>query len=170
MIDISNLSTQQLFELHSEIEDKLRKDEIICTANKPTGELAEFLFLKAYPKWKKAANSQAGFDAIGPAPNKLRYQIKGRRLLKPNGSRQLSAIRNLEKGHFDFLAGLFFNRDYSIHRAALIPHRVLLSLFKERKHIAFQIHTNSHVFLLVENIWERPGVKDVTDKLRSVWH
>jgi hypothetical protein len=82
----------------------------------------------------------------------------------------LSAIRNLEERHFDFLAGLLFNKDYSVYKAALIPHSVLLGLKRERKHISFQEHTNSHVFLLVEDIWEDPRVKDVTEKLRAVWH
>ena len=159
-----------MFELHAKIEDELLEREIIRTRNNPTGDLAEYLFRKAFPKWKPAENSQKGFDAIGPAPDKLRYQIKGRRIAERNGSRQLSAIRNLEERHFDFLAGLLFNKDYSVYKAALIPHSVLLGLKRERKHISFQEHTNGHVFLLVEDIWEDPRVKDVTEKLRAVWH
>jgi hypothetical protein len=56
--------------------------------------------------------------------------------------------------HFNVLAGVLFNEDYSVERAALIPHTVLLSLDKERSHIAFQAHTNSHIFLLVDEIWK----------------
>ena len=168
MIDISKLSPRQLFELHSWIEDELREQKIIRTANKPTGDLAEYLFRTAFD-WEPASNSQAHYDAKGKTDGLL-YQIKGRRIAERNGSRQLSAIRNLEERHFDFLAGLLFNKDYSVYKAALIPHSVLLGLKRERKHISFQEHTNSHVFLLVEDIWEDPRVKDVTEKLRAVWH
>ena len=174
MIDVSKLTDQQLFELHSNIEDELLGREIIGTRNNPTGDLAEHLFCKAFPRWKPADNSQKGFDAIGPAPDKLRYQIKGRRIAEPNGSRQLSAIRNLKEEHFDSLAGLLFNRDYSVYKAVLIPHAVLMGLDKDRRHIAFQEHTRSHVFLLVEDFWDKrwkaEGVRDVTAKLQSVWY
>ena len=45
------------------------------------------------------------------------------------------------------------------------PHGVLLSLDKERKHISFQKHTNSHRFMLVDDIWKVDGVEDVTMQL-----
>jgi len=86
----------------------------------------------------------------------------------------LSAIRNLKEEHFDSLAGLLFNRDYSVYKAVLIPHAVLMGLDKDRRHIAFQEHTRSHVFLLVEDFWDKrwkaEGVRDVTAKLQSVWY
>lgn len=100
----------------------------------------------------------------------MKYQIKGRRVTDLNGSRQLSAIRGLEEAHFDFLAGVLFNEDYSILNAALIPHTVLLNLAKERKHISFQEHTNSHRFLRTDDIWKIPGVQDVACQLQSVWY
>jgi hypothetical protein len=74
-----------------------------------------------------------------------------------------------KKKHFDVLAGLLFNQDYSVYKAALIPHTVLLNLAKERNHISFQEHTNSHRFLLVDDIWKIQDVEDVTDKLRAAW-
>jgi hypothetical protein len=171
MIDISGLSPRQLFELHSKIEDELRVKKIIRTANNPTGDLAEYLFRTAFD-WESAGNSQAHYDAKGKTDGSL-YQIKGRRITHFNGSRQLSAIRGLEGAHFDFLAGVLFNEDYSIFKAALIPHSVLLSLVKERSHISFQKHTNSHVFLLVDEFWNdkwnAEGVVDMKAKLLSVW-
>ena len=65
---------------------------------------------------------------------------------------------------------MLFNEDYSVNRAAFIPHAVLLSLANERNHISFQQHTNSHRFLLVDDIWKIRDVEDVTDRLRAVWH
>jgi hypothetical protein len=167
-MDISELSARQLLKLHADIEGRLRELEIIRSANNPTGDLAEYLFCKAFPDWVREGNSQAGYDAKGTKDGLL-YQIKGRRITH-NRSRQLSAIRSLERAHFDYLAGVLFNEDYSIFKAALIPHAVLQSLNKERNHISFQKHTNSHVFLLVDDIWKIPYVEDVTDKLQSAWY
>jgi|SRR5579862_4337938 len=91
-----------------------------------------------------------------------RYQIKGRRLTRQNKSRQLSAIRDLHGEHFDFLAGVLFNEDYTILRAALIPHKVAIERAK------FVEHTNSHKFMLRNDVWSADGVKDVTKELQAV--
>src|ERR1017187_3178007 len=159
-MDISGLSPRQLLKLHADIEGQLRKLKIVSSSNSPAGDLAETLFCKAFD-WDRADKSQAHYDAKGKTDGRL-YQIKGRRITQFNSSRQVSAIRSLEGAHFDFLAGVLFNEDYSIFKAAIIPHAVLLNLANERSHISFQKHTNSHVFLLVDDIWKVHGVDDVT--------
>ena len=58
--------------------------------------------------------------------------------------------------HFDFIAGVLFNEDFTVMRAALIPHATAL----ERS--TYVAHTNSHRFLLRDSIWEANGVRDVT--------
>jgi hypothetical protein len=173
-MDLAKLSDWELLERHTklvaELEGELRKREILLTSNNLIGDIAEHLFCTACD-WKRANNSQAGFDAIGKTDG-LHYQIKSRRIVHDSSnSRQLSAIRGLkEPKHFDFLAAVLFKEDYSIYKAALVPHAVLLSLFEARRHISFQEHTNSHRFMLVDGIWEVDGVEDVTAKLLSVWH
>jgi hypothetical protein len=87
---------------------------------------------------------------------------KGRRPTRHNKSRQLSAIRTLHGGHFDFLAGVLFNEDYTVQRAALIPHAVALARAK------FVERTNSHKFMLSDDIWSAEGVKDVSKELQAV--
>jgi hypothetical protein len=129
------------------------------SANSPTGDLAEYLFCKAFG-WRQAGQSHANIDAIGP--DGRRYQIKGRRITRYNSSRQLSAIRDLAAEHFDFLAGVLFNEDYSIMRAALIPYAIAL------QRASFVERTNSHRFLLRDDIWNAPDVRDVTTELRAV--
>ncbi len=83
-------------------------------------------------------------DAVGP--DGTRYQIKGRRMTRHNKSRQLSAIRNLGGSHFDVIAGVLFNEDYSVLRAALVPRSVVVDRAK------FVEHTNSHKFLLRDDV------------------
>jgi hypothetical protein len=158
-LNLTDLTPADLLALHSQVADELRVRGITRSANNPTGDLAEYLFCKAFG-WKQAGNSHANIDAVGP--NNTRYQIKGRRLTRFNNSRQLSALRDLDGAYFDFLAGVLFGEDYSVMRAALIPHAIAL------KHASFVKRTNSHRLLLRDDIWNCPGVRDVTLKLRAV--
>jgi len=158
-MDLSELTPPQLLALHAKLGDELRARGITRSANNPTGDLAEDLFCKAFG-WKQAGNSHANVDAVGS--DGTRYQIKGRRITRYNNSRQLSAIRDLGGGHFDFLAGVLFNDDYTVMRAALIPHAVAV------ERATFVERTNSHQFLLHDDIWTGPGVRDITAELREV--
>lgn len=159
MMDIGNLSADQLLALHARITEELRDRGVTRSANNPTGDLAEHLFCKAFG-WSQAGNSNANIDAIGV--DGIRYQIKGRRMTRHNKSRQLSAIRELDGGHFDILAGVLFAEDYAVERAALIPRDVIV------EHAKFVERTNSHRFLLRDEIWDAPDVRDVTDVLKTV--
>jgi hypothetical protein len=159
LMDLSDLSPPALLALHAQVADELRTRGITRSANNPTGDLAEYLFCRSFG-WKQSGNSQANIDAVGS--DGTRYQIKGRRITRYNNSRQLSAIRDLGGAHFDILAGVLFNEDYTVMRAALIPHVVAIesATFVER--------TNSYRFLLRDNIWNASGVHDVTMELRAV--
>jgi hypothetical protein len=158
-MEIAGLNTMQLLALHAQVADELRSRGVTRTLNNPTGDFAEFLFCKAFG-WTQGNNSSAHIDAVGTDGN--RYQIKGRRLTKLNKSRQLSAIRNLSGAHFDFLAGVLFAEDYTVFRAAIIPFSIAL------ERATFVEHTNSHKFILQDDVWEAAGVRDVTTELRSV--
>ena len=158
-IDLSEFSPAGLLALHAQVADELRARDITRSSNNPTGDLAEYLFCKAFG-WAQSGNSKANIDAV--APDGTRYQIKGRRIIRYNNSRQLSATRDLPGSHFDLLAGVLFNEDYSVVRAALIPHAVALA------RATFVERTNSHRFLLCDDVWNAPGVSDVTAELRAV--
>src|SRR5664280_580678 len=112
-MDLCELTPPQLLALHATLGDERRARGITRSANNPAGDLAEYLFCKAFG-WNQAGNSHANVDAVGS--DGTRYQIKGRRMTRFNSSRQLSAIRDLAGGHFDFLAGVLFNEDYSVKR------------------------------------------------------
>lgn len=158
-MDLTKLTPPQLLVLHAELADELRTRGITHSSNNPTGDLAEYLFCKAFG-WTQAGNSHANVDAI--ASDGMRYQIKGRRITRHNKSRQLSAIRDLHGGHFDFLAGVLFDEHYVVLRAALIPHSVAIA------RATFVEHTNSHKFMLRDDVWSADGVQDVTKQLTDV--
>ena len=157
-MELSRLSAAELLALHGEVSDALRARGITRSSNNPVGDLAEYLFCRTFG-WKQADKSAAHIDAIGEDGS--RYQIKARRVTRFNKSRQLGALRELSGGHFDFLAGILFSHNYSILRASIIPHAVVL----ERS--AFVERTNSHRFLLHDDVWEAPDVRDVTTEIRA---
>ncbi len=155
---LSAMTVAQLLALHAGIGEALRERGIVRSANNPTGDLAEYLFCEAFG-WKQAPNSERGFDATGK--DGTRYQIKGRRIHRRNKSRQLSAIRDLPGRHFDILAAVLFDDDFRIMRAALIPFEVI-----ERR-ATYVAHTNSNRVMLQDDLWNEPGVRDVTDEIRK---
>jgi hypothetical protein len=157
-VDISQLSAIQLLALHTQVGERLRELGITRSSNNPTGDLAEYLFCKAFG-WKQVTKSTAHIDALGP--DGLRYQIKGRRITSQNPSRQLSWLRDLDGEHFDYLAGVLFEEDFSVKRAALIPCAVV-------KQVSKFVDPYGYRFILRETVWDARGVKDVTDILRAV--
>lgn len=158
-MDISPYTTADLLKLHARISEELRVRGVTRTANNPTGDIAEYLFCKAFG-WVQADNSHPNIDAVDK--NGVRYQIKGRRKTRHRGSRQLGAIRDFAGKYFDVLAAVLFDETYGVHRAALIPYAVV------EQRAAFVARTNSHKFHLLDDVWAAPGVVDVTDALRAV--
>jgi hypothetical protein len=158
-MNVTDLTVPELLLLHTKVGEELRKKGVLRSANNPTGDLSEYLFCKAFG-WTQAGNSHANVDAV--ASDGTRYQIKGRRITRYNNSRQLSALRDLQGGHFDFIAGVLFNEGYTVMRGALIPHAVAL------ERATFVERTNSHRFLLRDDVWNAIGVRDVSAELRAV--
>ncbi|SFI64860.1 hypothetical protein [Aerobium aerolatum] len=54
------------------------------------------------------------------------------------------------------LAGVLFDDDFNVMKAALIP----IALVVEKS--TFIAHTNSNRFMLRDDVWNAPGVQDVT--------
>ena len=156
MIDLKNLPLGRLLGLHAGIMEELRRRRVARNENNPTGNLAGFLFCAAF-SWQQAPNSEKGFSASDGRG--VRYQIKGRRLHGRNKSRQLSAIRDLDG--FDTFAAVLFDEKYRVLRAALVPNEVV------RERCKFVQHTNSHKFMLSDDVWNDGRVKDVTGELRA---
>ncbi|UTW51904.1 hypothetical protein KFF05_00425 [bacterium SCSIO 12827] len=156
-MDLEDYEIINLLRLSNSAIEELRRREVVTTSNAPLGGYAEWLFRKAFG-WKDAGNSNKDVDAIGR--DGTRYQIKSRRIHKRNKSRQLGALRRLDKENFDVLAAALFNEDFTVMRAALIPHRLVLNA---SDHVD---ETNSGKFLLRDSVWSWDGVQDVTEKLK----
>lgn len=150
------MSLGELLQAHAGIMEELRERGVARNANNPTGNLAEYLFCRAFC-WRQAGNSEKGFDARDSEGKT--YQIKGRRLHRRNRSRQLSAIRDVDG--FDVLAAVLFDDQYRVSRAVLIPRSVV------RERSKYVSHTNSYKFMLTDDVWNDGRVKDVTGDLRA---
>ncbi len=106
MVDITEHSALELLNLHAKVLEELRTRKIIRSSNNPVGDYAEHLCCQAFG-WQQADNSEKDADAVGE--DGMRYQIKGRRMTRHNGSRQLGALRRLPEKNFDYVAGVLFN-------------------------------------------------------------
>jgi hypothetical protein len=151
-------TTAELLSDYGALLDELRRHGIVRSGNNPLSDYAEVLFCAAF-KWTRLNNSAHGHDAVDAGG--LRYQIKGRRLTPQSTSRQLSAIRNLEEIPFDYSAGVLVDRDFQVLRAAIIPFAVV------RAKCTRVEHSNSWRFLLRDDIWNMPGVRDVTGEIKA---
>lgn len=156
--DLPDLSVPELLAAHSALIEELRHRGIVRSKNNPTGDYAEWL-VSSKLGLTLETNSAKGFDAVDSSG--ARYQIKGRRITPDNKSAQLGVIRNLKGDDFDFLVGVVFDKDWTVLRAAKIPHRAVTGL------AAFRPHVNGHVMHLRPSVFDEPDVVDVTSALRG---
>lgn len=155
---IERASVVELLRLHSEVMSELQRREIVRTSNNPAGDFAELLFSTAFG-WALEGSSASGHDATDR--DGFRYQIKSRRLVAQNGSRQLSFLRKLPEKKFDYLAGVLFDHAYRVTRAIIMPHETVHSRGK------YNAHSNGWILRLDDDCWNAPGVRDVTAELRE---
>ena len=155
-VGLTVMTTLELLDLFAQVLNELRRRGITRSTNNPVADYAEVLFEKAL-SLTRTAKSTKGHDAVDDEGK--RYEVKARRVTSHNRSRQLSAIRNLNQVHFAYLAGVLFREDFSVWKACLIPHDIVLN---RSTYIA---HTNSWKLKLQDDIWNLPGVIDVTEKL-----
>lgn len=149
-------STFDLFRCYADILNELKKRQIIRTFNNPVADYAEWLVAQKLGL-KLAANSRSGYDATNSANEKI--QIKSRRLVPSNKSRQLGVIRNLEAVEFDYLIAVLFESDFSLKEAYKIPQNVIT------KYAKFSKHQNGYVLHLRGNILNDPVVEEITNDL-----
>jgi hypothetical protein len=155
-MDLTELSPIQLLQLQANVISELKTREIVRTSNAPLGDYTEWLVANVFDMTLQA-NSRAGFDAL--AINGKRVQIKGRRLIQTNGSRQLGVIRNYDQNDFDELIAVLYNEDFSVREAYRIPHEVV------GKYAVFRAHQNGHILILNGAVLDDPEVEEITDSI-----
>jgi hypothetical protein len=155
----SGRPVSELLGTYARVLDELRLNGVVRSSNNPVGDYAEYLFCRAF-NWELSSKSSKGYDASDIKG--YRYQIKGRRLTPQNQSRQLSAIRDIKKRLFDYLAAVLFEANFTVRRAAIIPFGVV------RRKAMPDRHVHAVRFLLVDGLWDHPRVRDVTGELRRV--
>ncbi len=118
--------------LYGQVLDAFRSRGITRSANNPVADYAEGL-CKVALKLKPTRKSNTGYDGKDPKGKKIK--IKARRITKENGSRQLSAIRGIDKRRFHYLAGVLFNADFSVMKGCLIPYASSVRTLLEQIHL-----------------------------------
>ena len=113
----------ELLALSVRIAGRTHKRGLVRSGNGITGDYAEKVVADTLGL-KLANASAAAYDALGA--DGTRYQIKARRMnATGRGTRQLSAIRNLDDNGFDQLIAVLFDRLYKVSHVYVIPPEVV---------------------------------------------
>jgi len=130
---------------------ELRRRDLIRTANTPVGDYAERICCQRFGLTRMGF-SEKSIDAVDA--DGVQYQIKARRLTRENPSRQLGAIRDVDKHPFDILLAVFFNEDLELQEIWSVPHTVV----SKAKYVA---RTNSTRFVLTPTVQKDPRVRQL---------
>ena len=154
--DWKALTVSKLLRCFADILDELKRRGVVRTRNNPVADYAEWLVARQLGL-SLERKSRSGYDAIDQSGK--RYQIKSRRLDQTNESKQLSVIRKLDAGEFDYLVGVLFNRDFTVMEAYKIPHGVI------KGHAHFSKHQNGYILQLQGEVLTASGVENITEVL-----
>ncbi|MBX9787937.1 MAG: hypothetical protein K2Y37_03400 [Pirellulales bacterium] len=158
MIDLQALVESELFDLFSKTMAEMQLRRIVRSSNNPVADYAESLVARALGL-TLVDPSTKGHDAEDGQG--LRYEIKARRVFGRKRSRQVSPIRGLDERHFDYLAGVLFNENFSVARACLIPFAAIGEVSTYRAHV------NGNILHLRDLLWNRADVRDITTEVRA---
>lgn len=122
---LNEFAPKELLCLFGSILDELQARDIVRTSNNPVSDYTEWL-VSTRLNLKLAGKSEKGFDATGGSDG-LKYEIKARRVTPENPSRQLSAIRDLDGKHFDFLIAVVYDKKFEVILALKISHAVVVA-------------------------------------------
>ena len=129
-LDLATMRAKELLRLYGAILGELARRKILTTNDNPIGGYGESLVARAFAG-ERQRNSSAGFDVL--LPDGVRLQVKTRWLPIERGLRQLSAIRKLESGAFDYIVAVLLDKNFDITEAYQIPHAASL---EQNRHLA----------------------------------
>jgi len=156
--NLKDAGTPELLSLFAQVLDQLRDREVVRSGNDPVADYCESLVVRALNLARKGGSNK-GCDALDDLTGK-RYEIKGRRITRFNPSTQLSVFRELDSCHFDYLAGVLLDSDFTVTRACCVPWAVVKECATYRNHV------NGWIMHLAPSVWERSGVRDITQELK----
>lgn len=136
--NLENMNEQALLQLYSDLMEELRNRELIRSSNNPVADYAEKVAVE-YMGLTRLGKEERGYDAVDD--NKMKYQVKGRRLTRHNNSRQLGVIRNLDEHLFDYLIAIIFNEDFTVKEIWKIPHQFI------KGYSSYSSLQNGHIFI-----------------------
>lgn len=155
--NVTLYSPKDLLRLYGSILFELKCRGLARTINNPVSDYTEWLVSEKL-NLKLASKSEKGFDATDRTDGS-RYEIKARRITSSTNSRQLSAIRDLEGKHFDFLIAVIYDENFEVLLALKIPHMVVLAKSK------FVAATNSYKLEAKASLQNETGVEVITQLL-----
>ena len=144
--------------LYARVLEHLRERDV-RSSNNPLADYCESLVVRAL-KLSRLNCSNKGCDARD-ATKDQRYEIKGRRITRHNPSTQLSAFRDLDSCHFDYLIGVLFDEDFTVTKSCSVPWKIVQASAIHRQHV------NGWIMHLRPSVWEQPGVRDITSELQK---
>jgi hypothetical protein len=156
---LAQYSPKELLRLHGSILRELRHRCIARTSNNPVSDYTEWLVSEKL-NLELAPKSEKGFDATSRS-DECKYEIKARRVTTANKSRQLSAIRDLQGRHFDFLIAVIYDEDFEVLLSLKIPHRVVVDKS------TFVAATNSYKLEAKDSLQNEAGVEVITHLLAA---
>jgi len=154
---LKDFSPKELLQLTGKILDELSAREIVRTSNNPVSGYTEWLVSNRLGL-TLCGNSEKGYDSTDKAG--VKYEIKARRVTPTNKSRQLSAIRDIDGEHFNFLIAVVYNKDFEVILAVKIPRSVVVAKSSYVK------STNSFKLMAEDGLKDEPGVEDIAHLLR----
>ena len=154
---LKDFSPKEILQLTGKILDELSARNIVRTSNNPVSGYTEWLVSQRLGL-TLCTNSEKGFDSTDKRG--VKYEIKARRVTPKNKSRQLSAIRDIEGEHFNFLIAVVYNKDFEVILALKIPRSVVVAKSSYVK------STNSYKLMAEDGLKDEPGVEDIAPLLR----
>lgn len=155
---MERLGVKGLLRLYKEILRHLEEREICTTKDSPIGGYGEWLVARAF-RGERQGNSNKSVDVV--TPDGVRLQVKTRWLPLERDSRQLSAIRNLDSGGFDYVVAILLDNNFEVMEAYQIPHAAVARLATRAA------HTNSHRLVLNPKVCRDPECRNITQKIRA---
>ena len=153
----SGAPAADLLRAYAGILAELRAQDIVRTADSPTGGYAEYLVALAL-EGTRAPNAAKGWDVATKRYG--RVQVKSR-VVSGHGraERQLSHIRNFE---FDYLVIVFFNPDYTVNHAAALRKSTV-----ENTKGTLHTYVGAYTIFATDDFLQQPGVENITDAVRN---